>query len=179
MPFERKNKEEKEIAVATTSNKNLPLTLAIQNQLHNAHIRENLVLGIASYYTFGPIENNDITSFILHRHLPSINMSEQTFKYKHLTFANKKYQEGTVVFFNVDDDEPQFGIISSLYKTGQHISLRIECMNTLRFNKHYHAYEVDLTNKFAFIDFEKLPKIAPVLLIKKTGKNYVITRHDL
>ncbi|CAB0028291.1 unnamed protein product [Trichogramma brassicae] len=51
---------------------------------------------------------------VIKLHLPDIDVSQPTTKIKHVTMMKKKYEEGTVFFFDLLDEEPRFAMIKIL-----------------------------------------------------------------
>ncbi|KAL7306140.1 hypothetical protein TKK_0001586 [Trichogramma kaykai] len=180
MPFERKNKEEKGVATATSCYKNLPLTIATKNQLNCTYLRvtENFVAN--NYIKFGPILPSDISVSVIENFFPALDTTQTIVQYKHLILMNKKHSNGSVIFLDLnDDDEPIFAIINNIYKTDKLIFFRVNLLETVTFDTHVHAYEVIETNRHTYVEVQSLPKTSPLLFVELVDKNYVVTRHNL
>ncbi|XP_051158001.1 uncharacterized protein LOC127279603 [Leptopilina boulardi] len=104
--FERKNRKLKEIAVGTSSNINLPLTIGIRHQLQLCYTKE-FCTNAKSDITYGPIDNKNAQDEFL-KLIPNINKQLDVKTFKHIEILHHKFSEGTILITRIDDKGPHF-----------------------------------------------------------------------
>ena len=172
MMNERKNKEVKQFASNTQSNKNLPLTVSIRSQLQVCYLKE--VSQNMSKVNLGNVINDadmEINSF-----LPSIQ-SAQSFNY--IQIYGKKFYIDAIIVIKINDDGPIFGKIKKIYRTLDSMYIIVTKITVIYFKDHYYAYKVNLEEEKVLVPVNSLPKIEPCLLIQAQEDHYVITRYEI
>ena len=179
LKFERENRKLKEFAVGTVSSINLPITIAIRNQLQLCYNLEIMPLS-KSDVILGPIDTkNEYHAFKkLVPHIPD-NVAVVTLKY--VLLLNKKFSAGTVCVTRIDEDGIKFGLIKKLFYLNNNVYLQIQEYHTLYFNSFYHAYNIDskTENSHIVVNLNLLPKVPPCLMVIKNNENLVATRYDI
>ncbi|KAJ8664391.1 hypothetical protein QAD02_006053 [Eretmocerus hayati] len=180
MPFERKNKELRSIAVNTSSSVNLPLTLAFRNQIDFCSIQDRIVK-LMPILEVGPVDShfdNELSQFQNLRHI--VNSTHCT--HRSVKLYSKEYQPGSIVLIRVTDDEgPVFGRIHKIYSANNKVYFLFKKITTYYFYTHYHAYVVQTSDILSdFINVDLLPKpLVQCCLISKDGHEYIATRHQI
>lgn len=178
MRYERKNRELKEFAVGTSSNINLPLTIAIKHQLELCYetefcppIQNNIILG--------PLNNSNAYND-LKKLLPNIPNGLPTITLKHIELLGDKLCAGTVFISRISENRPHFSIIKNIFYCND-VYFQAEELETLYFHSHYHAYcvqSVDKPRNF-LINVNLLPKTSPCLFVTKDDSEFVATRFEI
>ncbi|KAJ8681983.1 hypothetical protein QAD02_017775 [Eretmocerus hayati] len=166
MPFERKNKELKEVAGAVKNNRNLPYTIAMNNQINMCYLKE-FSDGVTKDYLRGPLEDELVSDSSIQAYFPESAQKNCIRKMKHLQLLGKKYCEGTIFLAEIHGvDEPYFGKIVGIYDVSGEIYVVASILGADYFHKTLHAYIVPktvLTTKALHID--RLPRIDPMLCV--------------
>ena len=170
---ERKNKNLKEVAVNTTTNKNLPLTVAIKNQLMYCQIRQSCK-NLKSYIDVGSVQSEcdiEIKKYI----------SVQSAKtYNFINICGKKYSRGTIIVTKVDDNGPQFGMIEKIFEVANEFYFSVSEINIMYYCHRYQAYKVNVNKEqTTLFKCKSLPKIGPCLLVDKEDAYYIATRYEI
>ena len=174
MPFERKNKQIKDMVVSTECKKNYPLTIGISNQLQMCYLKE-FCTNVQRDYKIGTISNKEDKC-----HIENLAGTDYTCL-KYIEILGKTFKKNTVFLVDICGVEyPQFGIVEKIYMFQNDLYIYTKYLRTVSFNKHYHAFEVshDLC-KYVSLNIKEIPRISPFLLVKKMNKLYVATRHIL
>ena len=181
MKFERKNKKLKEMAVATTSNINLPLTIAIRHQLQLCYITEFCQENMQTDIILGPIKAYN-ASRILKTILPAFKTNGTVHTLKYIKIIGKKFTVGTTCITKINEDGPRFGKIKDIFLyDDMHTYFQVQQYDTLYFNHYYHAYNVvsNISKSDILINVELVPKLPPSLYLIKNGEEFVATRYDI
>lgn len=112
MKYERKNKQLKEIAVGTSSNTNLPLTIAVKHQLqlyfetvYCPPVQSNLILD--------PVKNS--YSYNALQHFPNLLHETPIMTLKYVELLGIKLSSGAVLLTKFSESGPHFGIIINIF----------------------------------------------------------------
>ncbi|XP_051172571.1 uncharacterized protein LOC127288909 [Leptopilina boulardi] len=180
MKFERKNKELKEYASGTTSNVNLPLTIAIMHQLQLCYTSEfcppilsDILLGL----TVNPSAYSHLKNLI-----PNLSSNLRVMTLKNVEILGSNFSEGTVFVTRITEDGPRFGMLKTVfYVEDKCVYFKTKEFETIYFNHQYHAYNVhcDPSRSNLLINAELIPRIAPCLLCTKNGDQFVATRYKV
>ncbi|KAL7307905.1 hypothetical protein TKK_0000221 [Trichogramma kaykai] len=174
MKFERQNKKLKEVVVGTTSNINLPMTIAIRNQLQFCHSFEYVPLSensITKADLGEPVKNDFIESIF--------PKNENITKIKRFELRNKIFHDGTVFVAEINDDGPKFGIVKNIIHVRSKIYFHILEYKTLCFFKWFHAYKVISTDVENIISADLIPNFPPCLYVQKNYDEFIATRFSL
>ncbi|XP_051173978.1 uncharacterized protein LOC127289825 [Leptopilina boulardi] len=178
MKYERKNKQLKEIAVSTTSNINLPLTIAIKHQLQLCYATA-FSLPIQSDIELGSIDNSDAHNY-LKKFIPNLRDGISVTTLKNIELLGISLSPGTVFVSRITENGPCFGVIKKIFYC-KNVYFEAEELEVLFFDHHYHAYcvqyNVNPTNLLINVDL--IPKTSPCLLVKKRTNIFVATRYDI
>lgn len=174
MPYERKNRILKEIAVSTRSHRNVPLTIGFRNQLQQCYsqimcdnVKNDIILG-----TIEDENDTDIANYI-----PTIKTANS---HKFVKICGKKYICGSIIVIEINDKEVEFGKILKIYNISKHVYFLVSEVVNLLFDYHYYAYKVNVYNEpHAFYNTKMLPKVGPCLLTKIQSDYYVTTRYNV
>lgn len=178
LKFERKNKELKETAVGTTSNVNLPFTIAIRHQLKLCYSLEfsppthrNIILG--------PVINSNASSQ-LKKLIPNFSNDIPVSTLKHVEILGNMFLDETVFVTRITEDGPQFGIIKKIFYCNGVYFEAIE-FETINFNHHYQAFNVQCNSikPNILINVDLIPQIPPCLLCEKKDDVLIATRYDI
>lgn len=176
MPFERKNKELKQLAINTSCYKNLPWTIAFRSQLRMSEVTKTLQ-AMQIKINLGPLLNN--SDFEISTILSNITSAKT---YKFIKIYGKILRPGMVLLITNDENEgPVMREISKIYEINENIYFLLNEIIIVYFDAHYHAYKVQLTNKIVqLIHVDRLPTTCPpCCLIKKGDSHYVATRFQI
>lgn len=171
---ERKNRYLKNIAVSTTSRRNLPLTVAIKNQLNQCYINHfSSKAGIS--VVLGPlILQNDKEIGKFHA---SIKVASS---YKYVIINEKKLGPGTVIINDIDDNGPHFVKIKKIFMFEQDILFLLCKIDKIYYNNKYRAYKVLIDdNKIDICSINSMIKYDVCLLVKKDCEMYVTMRYEV
>ncbi|KAL7286869.1 hypothetical protein TKK_0019003 [Trichogramma kaykai] len=174
MKFERQNKKLKEVVVGTTSNINLPMTIAIRNQLQFCHSFEYVPLSensITKADLGEPVKNDFIESIF--------PKNENITKIKRFELRNKIFHDGTVFVAEINDDGPKFGIVKNIIHVRSKMYFHILEYKTLCFFKWFHAYKVISTDVENIISVDLIPNFPPCLYVQKNYDEFIATRFSL
>ncbi|KAJ8664663.1 hypothetical protein QAD02_006325 [Eretmocerus hayati] len=178
MPFERKNKELRSIAVNTSSSVNIPYTLAFRVQIDFCDIQEK-IQKLMPTLQLGPVSHlfdNELSRFENLRHI--FENPHQILR--SVTFYNKEYKHDSILLIRVDENGPVFGQIHKIYSANNKVYFLFRKIKTFYFYEHYHAYLVEVTDILSdFINVELLPPLVQCCLVKKDDYEYIATRHRI
>ncbi|XP_043464098.1 uncharacterized protein LOC122499689 [Leptopilina heterotoma] len=180
MKFERKNKEAKEYALGTTSNVNLPLTIAIRHQLKMCYTLQ-FCPPILGDMVLGPIVNTSAQNHLKNL-IPNLSSNVKVMTLKNVEILGSNFSEGTVFVTRIAENGPQFGMLKTVfYVNDKTIYFETSEFKTIYFNHQYHAYNVqsDPSKSNLLINAELIPRITPCLLCTKKGNEFVATRYKL
>ncbi|KAJ8686086.1 hypothetical protein QAD02_021880 [Eretmocerus hayati] len=179
MPFERKNKELKEVADATKSNRNLPLTVATNLQLNACYVKE-FCQGIDTDYQKGPTVTGIVNSGIsqIFAHVENKKCIQQI---SSVHMLGKNFSEETVFLADIDEDEePYFGEVKGVYEVSGQIHILTSMLETLYFYDHRHAYKMSgeiLETRTIHID--DVPRIDPVMKLNCGNDTYLACKYGV
>lgn len=164
LKFEQKNHVMKKAAVGTTSSINLPITVAIRNQLSFCY-ELNFSPPISSEAEFGPLDKH--------------NSDENHYKLKHVRIYNKLFSPGTVCITRFETDGIIFGIIKNIfYKNQNNAVFQLQEFKTIYFGNHYQAYRVvNSENDDVFLHLNQIPFLPPCLYYKGFDGEFIATRY--
>lgn len=179
--FERKNKKMKEIALGTSCNINLPLTIAIRHQLQMCYAAEFCDLNPGKDVVCGPIVDHN-AFIVLQKIFPAVqkNMTVQTLKNVHI--LGKPFSIDTVFISQIKSDGLQFGKIRQIfYCDNTYIYFHVQQFDTLFFNQYYHAYNVSSKSKKCdvIINVDLVPRLPPCLYLAKNNEEFIVNRCDV
>ncbi|XP_052125801.1 uncharacterized protein LOC127749882 [Frankliniella occidentalis] len=184
-PFERKHRDLLAPAHATTSRRNVGLTIAKQIQL-NLCFRLLSNKSILPKTLFGPsdvISLYDLDCYLaIAKRLPSIILSNASTCLSHnwVEIKGTMYKTGMVLFINVNEAGPVFGMIEFIISRDECISFVFRYFVTFGFNQHVCAFEVDNSNVFSCISQSDLFDPMPLSLnFSIENEKYVILRHAM
>ncbi|KAJ8676810.1 hypothetical protein QAD02_012597 [Eretmocerus hayati] len=177
MPFERKNKELKEVADATKCNKNLPLTIAINNQLNSCYMLE-FCEGVKSDYEKGSVlltaVDRDTRAYFA-----GVEGGESVQQISHVQILGKRFSEKTIFLADITDDgEPYFGEIEGVFDVSGKVYVVSSMLETLYFYDHCHAYRMSgkvLEKRIIHID--DVPRMDPMLRVECNTGFYLSCRY--
>ncbi|KAJ8684610.1 hypothetical protein QAD02_020403 [Eretmocerus hayati] len=175
MPHERKNRDLKQKARATKCSKNLPLTMAIREQLNLCFLRE--CVDIDSRVTLGTMIDKNVVDQINRLKLP-IPPPTSAHKFSYVKLDGTKFSVGDIFVQSVGF-ESSFAKIHAIYAVmGEVFFLASECRN-IHFSSWYHAYQVEIDEApTVFIDIKKISWAPRPLQVKIVADIYISTRYD-
>lgn len=171
MKFERKNKELKETAVGTTSNVNLPLTIAIKHQLNLCYNLEFCPPTLGEI-VLGPVENLNASNQFKNL-IPNLPNDVSVITLQNVEILGNKFSVGTVFVTRITEDGPQFGVIQTIFYC-KNVYFETKEFTTIYFNNQYHAFNVhsNPSKPNLLINVDLIPKVPPCLLCKKKNENF-------
>ena len=141
MPFERKNKEMKDLGSSSHCHRNLPWTTAFRNQLKNCI--SNQSEWSTSNLIKGSVQNEHDTE--INRYIPAIKFAKS---YNYILIDGNKYRSGTVIVFKIDEEKgPILRQIFKIYEVSGHMYFLLKKVEIDYFNEHHHAYTIALSQK--------------------------------
>ncbi|KAJ8667084.1 hypothetical protein QAD02_008746 [Eretmocerus hayati] len=176
MPAERKNRDLKKKARATECAKNLPLTIAIRDQLDLSFLRE-CVDSVTSRVEFGNILSHNADDEVKCLNLGVRGtLNSKSYSYVELDGIKFSLQ---CVFIKKVGAEPIFAKLEKIYEIkGEVFFLGVEIV-TKYFSSFDHAYVVELNETpDTFVDIRKIPWVYPPLLVKRGNKYFISMRYD-
>lgn len=178
MKFERKNKELKEFATATTSNINLPLSIAIRHQL-NLCYKTELCPHIEKDIILGTIHNTNAHTDLKNL-ISTLPDGVPTYTLKEIEILGKKISKGTVIVSRISEDGPTFGKVKNIFHC-KNVYIEIEEFETLYFNHHFYAYCVQsiMNLPILLINVDLIPRITPCLFVEKLEDEFIATRFEI
>lgn len=180
MPFERKNKELKELANTTCCRKNVLKSIAIRSQLKLAYTKE-FTDDISESITLGTLKTNPTNlKLIIDSITPGIISSEES-KLQSNSFVEingYKYCEGSI-FVKEIDQEPNFAYLSNIFKINDVVYFLGYSYALEYYSEFYHAYKVTTSETpDSIVMINKMPHVPPALVVSKKGDLYITTRFD-
>ena len=168
MPFERKNKEMKDLGSSSNCHINLPWTIAFRNQLHACYLQEktwsdtNIIIG-------GILNEFD---YEINKVCPNIPYAKT---YKFIEIDGKKYLPGSIIVTKIDENKgPVFRQIYKIYCINGHFYFLLNKVLTNFFDGHSFAYDVTITNDtIQLLHIDRYIIKTPCSLID-TGDNYYV-----
>lgn len=166
LKFERQNKTMKDFIIGTSSNVQLPFTMATRNQLNFCH---KLMF---SSWTSPEIELGPLNDK---------NPDENFLTFRNVIIWNKTYSPGTICVTRYTSDGPVFGKIIKISLRDETAVLEIKEFTTLFFSTHYQAYRVIIEEEVEVVPVKVslIPKLPPCLHAKIFEEDYVATRYKL
>lgn len=101
---------------------------------------------------------------------------------ENVTICGTTYEVGTVLAIKYHDDLPMFGSIECCVKPlqAEMCCFVLKSFKTVGFNEHMHAYHVQSSNEWNFIEYENLLSFYPTsCLTGPDGISYITFRHAL
>ncbi|KAJ8678171.1 hypothetical protein QAD02_013958 [Eretmocerus hayati] len=178
MPFERKNKELKEVAEAVRNNRNRPHTLAINAQLNMCYMKE-FSDGIDGDYQRGPLLSDDVDPDISILFREKRQNDQQIRELKYVEILGKEYSKGT--YFGADTrgvDDPYFGEVQGVYDISGDIYVMASIVRTLYFDQKRHAYRIPhvILGRRIFA-INEVPRIDPMLRARERENGNLASRY--
>lgn len=156
MRFEANHSVSKKIARSSSSRVNVCKTISIKNQLqlNELLIRNDINTGLVYGKTKVVSSDLDLNS--------KFNLSNDRYIARSILWVNingSKFKKSYVLTVGLSDETflPSFAIVDNIYLDN------INCVlfeNTLGFDEHYYAFEVERTNTLVYISYEDL--LAPI-----------------
>lgn len=180
MPIERKNRDIKLVASGTSSNKNIPYTVAVSNQLYMCYLKKTCA-NVGSKLELGTViqQNADTDFKTKHTYAKGVLNAK---KFSYLKINGKLYESGTVILIEAKEN-PLFGIIKSIYQAKGHTYFSVKLLETITFDTYYHAYNVRNFNSClpedCLINTDDLPEVEPCVIHTNSDGTFVATRYDL
>lgn len=165
--FERKNKALKEATLSTTSNINLPHTIAIKHQLQHCY-RKEFCQNFKSDISLGPVNNpNELLN--LQRLITYIPEDSIVMSLKFVEILEKRFSEGTVIITKIMNELSMFGLIKKVFKWNNKLYFQVQEFDTVFFDNYYHSYQVNSngSNCDILINVKLIPILPSCLYIKK------------
>lgn len=183
MRFEAKHKQSKSSANVVTSRINLPRTLALKHQLQfcNRLLRKN---GFENKITLGKSHNFENVSQII----PNFNtyilastgcfqsFESNVFNTKNVAICSTVYKINNVVLIDMFEF-PLFGVIKYILVDSmvEEVCFVCETLETIAFNRHYQAYQVQKTNGYLCVNQKDMYHYKPVLKSFHPSGQYFVT----
>lgn len=178
MKYERKNKQLKECGASTSSNVNLPLTIAIRHQLQQAFISKFCPVPKGDVQ-FGSVANHE-AGRLLKSLIPQFDSKKPVQLLKSVDILGKSFEKSTIIVTAFDSVGPIFGEISRIFLCEDQLYFHVREFKTNYFHKYFHAFNVTTWNaKSKLINVNLLPKLPPCVLTLKQNMELVATRYDL
>ena len=174
MPFERKNKQMKELGSSSKSHINLPWTIAYRNQLHMCSTQNKISLD--SNIKVGTIDNEFDTD--IRRVLKNVQCAKS---YKYLEIDGRKYSPGTILVSEIDVNKgPILNQIFKIFQVRDNFYFLLKKVEIDYFDPNYYANKVTISNKLEkFIHIDRLLIKCPCSLHQKHQSDYVVMKHQL
>ncbi|KAJ8682356.1 hypothetical protein QAD02_018148 [Eretmocerus hayati] len=177
MPLERRNKELKEVADATKCNKNLPLAIAINDQLNSCYMKE-FCQGVQTDYEKGYVLSSEIECES-RTYFAGVAGGDCIQKLSHVQILGKEFSEKTLFLADITDSgEPYFGEILGVFDVSGEVYTLTSMLQTSYFDDHRHAYKMSgkvLEKRVIHID--DVPRIDPLLRVKCDDGFYLSCRY--
>lgn len=178
MKFEREHHNKKEVALGTTSNVNLPLTMSIRDQLKFCYYLKTRT-SINCEVTLGQIDEKCNANLALKFFYPEIE-ERSAFCIKYIEILGKKFSDKTVFVTKFNNDGMEFGIVKSIFSYNNNVYFKTQELRKICFNSYYYAYEVDSNcNNSVLIEVNSIPRLPPCHFISKHKVEFVATRFDV
>lgn len=161
MKFERKNKELKETAVGTTSNVNLPLTIAIKHQLNLCYNLEFCPPTLGEI-VLGPVDNSNASNQFKNL-IPNLPNDMSVITLQNVEILGNKFSVGTVFVTRITEEGPQFGVIKQIFYC-KNVYFEAKEFTTIYFNHQYHAFSVhsNTSKSNLLINVDLIPRVSPL-----------------
>jgi len=175
--FEAKHKEIKQYAKVITSRLNSPYTLALKHQLQLTH-RFISNKGFENRFSVGNILKNSIQQLDNYDNIKYTlfeDINENYFPVSWLNINGTIYKPGMILEINTDGIFRFFGIIYYIItNTKQCVYYIYKKLDTVRFSKHVHAFEVVRTEIWSCVAHSKLISFFPSSIhVMADEKHYV------
>ncbi|KAJ1519816.1 hypothetical protein ONE63_005068 [Megalurothrips usitatus] len=165
-------------ARATTSRRNIALTLAVKEQLRVAH-RLLLGKGLSAVLETGPESPHSFADFAI---LPQDFNDTDISQPKYVNYKGTKYQENSCAILCTDcDGGPLFGLVMHiLLNSVNEVCLVCKVVNVISFSSHYHSYHINVTDVLKAVKVSDLFDYHPVLYCNGfDGNEYISLHHSL
>lgn len=178
MKYERKHRELKDTAVGTSSNLNLPLTIAIRHQLKLCYNIE-FCPSIHRELVLGPVDNYKANSQF-RISIPHFSSDIPVKTLQNVEILGNKFSVGTTCVTRITENGPQFGVIKTIFYC-KHVYFEAKEFTTVSFNHQYHAFQVQCNTikPNLLINVDLMPKMPPCLMCKKNNEDFVATRYSI
>ena len=180
LKFERQNRRLKLVAVGTTSNVNLPITISIRHQLQICFSAEFSKSHLQADVVPGPCKELNAFSK-LKALVAEVDDSLNVRKLKNVKILGKIFSQGTILVIKITGEGTTFGKLKDIFHCNDtHVYLQIEEFDTLYFNNFYHAYCVSsgVCKPEIIMSVDMLPKLPACLYIVIKGEEFIATRYD-
>ena len=184
MRIEAKHKKGVEIARKSHNRLNLPYTVASRYQLDFA-FRLLSGRGFAANFECSKVQLSPLYS--ISKYSSFIDVIPPEFSkdvwttVKWVETNGTKYQENTVVVLSVQNGVPLFGSIHVIsVRENNDVFFITKILKTVKFDKHFHAWEVCESNEWKFINLKQLhTHVATEIRLGGNRKRYVAFRFSL
>lgn len=167
MRFEAKHKQHKATAKSVSSNINTLYTLALKNQLALSH-RILAKSGFKTKLEFGSddlefVHSKDYAAFKAYL---NCDISEEYVAVNRVKINGLQYSFGLVLVTDYVDLKPIFGVINAIIikENDNFVYFVTSKLDTLLYDEHFHAYEVQPSNLLECIRWKDLHSITPLLI---------------
>lgn len=179
--YGKKNKKLKEIAVGTTCNHNLLLTIAIRHQLQMCHVVECENSNPGKDFVIGPVANSN-TKAALQKLVPTVQESLIVQTLKHVEILGKTFSTETVFTLRITEEGPEFGNMEEIFYCNDSLFyFHVKPYENLYFNHYYHAYSISSNTDKAnvLVNVNLIPRLPPCLYIKKQDEELIVPRYAI
>lgn len=163
MRFESKHRQLKEIISATSSKKDVLITIAKRYLLGIMKFKNTTFSSEEIHY--GEIENKDFSAAI---DFPTFS---ESCVLKSVQINNINYKPNVVILTDINDQGLCFGKITHIYKIDEKIIFKYISIDVIGFNSHYYAYSVSETNTVQTIKYEDLILRSPCVIFMRNSHN--------
>lgn len=182
MRFESKHKQLKATAHAVTSRKNILYTIALKNQL-NFSYRIMAKNGLKNIIEFGHENytlNESTLEYQVFKAFLNFNMSDQYFATIWIKINGIKYYSELVLVIDYADFLSNFGVINTVIvnENSNEVYFILNKINTLTFNEHFHAYEIERTESLLCEKWSDLHNNIPTSIHIVDGNFFVLTHNE-
>ncbi|KAJ8685014.1 hypothetical protein QAD02_020807 [Eretmocerus hayati] len=185
--FERKNRDLKQVALGTSCNTNLPLTIAIRHQLQQCYRTEcNVNLDDIIPGSVQDADASNEYKLLFPDSTIYLNKLVKTpvVSLKNVNILGKVFCPGTIFVTRMTEQGPIFATLTKIFYADRIIFCCQE-FETLYFNHYYHAYSVSSRSKrpSLALDLDSVPKLPPCLYVSKVfddhEEEFVATRYNI
>ena len=166
------------MATGTSSNENMPLSIAIRHQLKLCY-HDRYSPKLIGDVLLGPTDNTTFTKEILN--LSGFTPEKVQKRFQRIEILEKPFSQGTVFVAEITDSGPTFTILKNIFLIDEKIYFHAEIFQTCYFDNFYHAYNVitDINMSEKMIDLNYLPRLPPCILVQLKESDLVVCRYDL
>lgn len=175
--WERRHGMLKDIANRCKNRKDILLTLANRHQYYQylQHESVNFIETDVQYVKGKPVSIQGLDANT--QHLLAPQQQQNVYKAQAIVVNGTRYSTGCAVILSYEDDNYKFGqIISVIHASGTDF-LQCTVMETLAFNRHFHAYEVKATEASRLVEIDNILDYHPLGIYRKAGKLFIVLKH--